>query len=559
MQLATMQLYKYQHDGIDEIIQKFYFHDRVMYQLSTGGGKTFIFSYLTKWWVQNRGQKVLINCHRQELVTQTVESLAAIGVPCQPILSKTKRVDPDCMVYVGMIQTCYNRLKKNDRFFGEIGLMINDEAHILIFDKIFKFFPHTKILGCSATPVVLKRITFWRCPYCKEEHNYEALCCGEFAEEWSKPFAMSEIYQDIVVGPPIDELIEFGSLVKEISFVKQYVDESKLKVDHTGEFTNKSVDSTYNNEESIFNVLLNYEEYCRGKKTIIFNSSSSTNLLIYNKFREAGHNIRLFDSVNKELSGDRRELVEWFNETDDAILTNVDIFTTGFDSREVEAIIINRPTQSLSLFLQIVGRGGRASHKIYKDNFIVIDGGGNIDRFGEWSDRARDWKKIFFEGMGREKPKRENDIDINECPGCGSLYPKSDPECPECGYSIPPPVKKEKVESDDVLLPIRQIPPPNGEKIYQYTRKKGEDVNFAFKIMIGQIVDMFRFYRVTRELYFKTKESGKLESKVQKMIRSVYFVLLGKRDIQAANNRTIAYLYNKTIEKLDQYYNADPV
>ena len=553
---TSLQLYEYQQQGIDDIIEKFNIHSRIMYQLSTGGGKTFIFSFLTKWWVQNKNQKVIINCHREELIHQTVKSLAKIGVPCQAILSKTKRVDHNCMVYVAMIDTAYNRLKKNARFFGDIGLMINDEAHILIFDKIFPFFPNAKILGCSATPVILKRLTFFRCPYCKNDYDEIQSCCGDEVEEWSKPFKMSDIYDDIVVGPTIDKLIDFGSLVKEISFVKQYVDSDKLKVDKTGEFTNKSMGDAYNDDDSIFNVLLNYEEYCKGKKTIIFNSSSNTNLLVYNKFKDAGHNIRMFDSVNAKESGNRKELIKWFNETEDAILTNVNVFTTGFDSREVQAIILNRPTNSLSLFLQMVGRGGRASSKIYKDNFIVIDGGGNIDRFGEWSDYTRDWTKIFFEGIGKEKPKRENEMDINECEECGALYPKSDKECPECGAEIKPSKKKEKSESEDVLLPIRKIPPPNAEKIYRYTVSREQDINFSFKIMIGQIVDMFRFYRVTKELYLSTMANGNLQKKIKGMIHKVYFVLIAKRDIQASNNRTIQYLINKVIEKLNRYYGS---
>lgn len=551
---TDLELYEYQQKGIDEINNKFNNVDRVMYQMSTGAGKTFVFSFLAKWWVHNKKEKVLINCHRTELIEQTIDSLARIGVPAQAITSRTKNVDHSCMVYVGMIQTAYNRLNKNDFFFGNIGLMINDEAHILIFDKIFPFFPKTKILGVSATPVILKRNTFYKCPYCKVEYSNPVYCCNDEVEEWSRPFKMSDIYDDIVVGPPINDLIELGTLVKEISFVKNYADVDELKVDSAGEFTNKSIESTYGKDDALFNVLLNYEELCIGKKTIIFNSSAKTNLLIYEKFKDEGYNIRLYDSVNKEESGCRKELVKWFNETPDAILTNVDIFTTGFDSKEVEAIILNRPTMSLSLFLQMVGRGGRSSTKIYKDNFIVIDGGGNIDRHQEWSDPTRDWNRIFFEGVGKEKPKKENEINIDDCPECGFLFSRSEPCCPNCGYIIPPSIAKEKAEGEDILVPIRKIPPPNGEKIYRYTLSKGENINFAYKIMIGQIVDMFRFYRVSKDTYKSNLSDGRLEKRVSQMIRSVYFVLIGKKDIEAANNRTLKYLNNKVLQNLEKYY-----
>ena len=335
-------------------------------------------------------------------------------------------------------------------------------------------------------------------------------------QEWSRPFTLSEIYEDIVIGPSISELIEFGSIVREITFIKNYTETNGLKTDSDGEFTVESVDKAYTTENAVFNVFLNYKELCTGKKTIVFNSSSKTNLAVYDRFVSEGlTNVRMFDSVNREQSGNRDALLKWFEETPDAILMNVGVFTTGFDSREVEAIILNRPTGSLSLFLQITGRGGRASTKIYKDNFILIDGGGNVDRFGEWS-QDRDWRSIFFNGTSKEKCKVINAMDIQDCPQCGSLYPKSESSCPECGYEIEASDRREQQlkESEEVLVPIREIPPPNGERIYRYTVSQGEDINFAFKIMIGQIRDMFRYYRVTIDKYESARTSGELDKKI---------------------------------------------
>ena len=556
----SIQLYDYQQKAIDEIIQKFETNERVLFQLSTGGGKTFCFSFLTKWWVENKKQKVIINCHRKELVDQTIMSLAKIGVPAQAITASTKRVDQSAMVYVAMIQTAYNRLKKNENYFGNnIGLMINDECHILIFDKTFKFFPNTKILGVTATPVILERIKFFKCRFCKKTYDTQEVCCSDQTSEWSKPYAMAELYNDIVVGPSIKELIDRSFLVDEMPLSTDYVDYSKLKTDGSGEYTNKSMDDLYSDEDAVFNVVKNYEEYCKDKKTIIFNSSSKTNLKVYQSFLDAGYNARMFDSVNKKESGDRKDLVKWFNETPDAILCNVNVFTTGFDSREVEAIILNRPTQSLSLYLQIIGRGARVSKEIYKPFFTVIDGGGNINRFGLWSDESRDWKKIFFEGIGEEKAKKEDILDVQECENCGFLQPKSNDICENCGEEFKifaPKERKEVVLSDRVAKPIKEIPYPNGEKIYQYTLINGEDINFSFKVMISQIVDMFRFFGISKELFESTVKNGNFKKKVMSMIRNVYFVLIEKKDIQASNNRTLQYLYNRTYNAIKKYYDG---
>jgi superfamily II DNA or RNA helicase len=553
-----MKPYPYQQDGLNEIIDKFNRHNRVLYQLGTGGGKTAIFTFLIEWWLKNHTSNVLILCHRTELITQSEKTLSRIGIGSEPIIAKVKNAEHHSRVYIGMIETAYRRLQKNPYFFKNIGLIITDEAHILVFSKVFDYFPSAKILGCTATPAVMKRITFWRCPFCKNEADEAEICCNEEMAEWSKPFTLSEIYDEIVVGPSVSEIIKFGSIVSEITFIKNYTEVSGLKQDSDGEFTVESVDKAYSTDDAVFNVLLNYKELCAGKKTIVFNSSSRTNLAVYNRFVEAGiANVRMFDSVNKAESGNRDALLKWFDETPDAVLMNVSVFTTGFDSREVEAIILNRPTGSLSLFLQIVGRGGRASDKIYKDNFVLIDGGGNVDRFGEWS-QDRDWRHIFFNGTSKEKCKTLNAMDIQDCPECGSLYPKSASECPECGNVIE---KSDKAlapqkESEEVLVPIRAIPHPNGEKIYAYTVKQGENIHFAFKILQSQVVDLFRYYRVTQDKYESAKQSGELHNKIKKMVQKCYFVLLSKKDIESNSHRTLNYLIEKTKEKLEKYYYA---
>jgi len=548
----------YQRDGLNQIYKAFQTNDRVLYQLSTGGGKTFVFSFLSKYWIENHKQKVIILCHRSELVEQTIASMNMIGVTCEAVTSRTKTLKHNSDCYVTMIETANNRLKKNPYFFKNVGLVVADECHILIFDKVFNYFKNAKILGCSATPVVMKRVKFWKCRHCKNRYDVETLCCSEPADEWSKPFSLSEIYQDIVVGPPINLLIERGTLVKELSFIKDYADSDNLETDADGEFTTKSMDKAYSDDDAVFNVLLNYEQLCIGKKTMIFNSSSTTNLILYKKFLEAGHNVRMYDSVNKAESGNRKELIQWFKDEPDAVLLNVGVFTTGFDVKEVEAIILNRPTNSLSLFIQIAGRGARSTEKIYKDHFILIDGGGNIDRHQEFSDPTRDWKKIFFEGQGKEKAKKQDAFDVQSCsaPDCGALYPKTEQKCPVCGFEEVPDDKPKPVKalSEEVLMPIRKIPPPDGKKIYEYTVKKEENINFSFKIMISQIVDMFKYYRVTKDKYLTALQKGELEKKVKKMIHKCYFYLLSQKDIQAENNRTINYLINKVLNNLEKYY-----
>jgi type I site-specific restriction endonuclease len=84
--------------------------------------------------------------------------------------------------------------------------------------------------------------------------------------------------------------------------------------------------------------------------------------------------------------------LQWFKDTPDAILTSVGILTTGFDEPSIESIIINRATKSLALYFQMIGRGSRVVNE--KKEFLVVDLGNNVARFGNWTDEV-DWQFIF--------------------------------------------------------------------------------------------------------------------------------------------------------------------
>ena len=101
-----------------------------------------------------------------------------------------------------------------------------------------------------------------------------------------------------------------------------------------------------------------YLDKAKGKKTMIFTASTKQNISLLETFKD--FQVRSYDTVN-ENEYNREEVVDWFRATEGAILISTGTFTTGFDVKEVECIIVNRPIQSLSLWLQIVGRGNYLS------------------------------------------------------------------------------------------------------------------------------------------------------------------------------------------------------
>jgi superfamily II DNA or RNA helicase len=131
-----------------------------------------------------------------------------------------------------------------------------------------------------------------------------------------------------------------------------------------------------------------YTEKSLGKKDL-FNNGINTSLYVYETFRE-GVSIRHLD--NTSSTEERKDILQWFKKTPDAILTSVGILTTGFDEPTVDTIILNRATKSLTLYYQMIGRGSRKLPN--KDMFTVIDLGNNAARFGLWSEPVN-WQHIF--------------------------------------------------------------------------------------------------------------------------------------------------------------------
>lgn len=542
--------FDYQEKAINEILEKFKINNKLCLQMPTGAGKTITFAFLAKQWRENNKSKVVILCHREELISQSAEVIVKLGMTYEKVLPSVKRYHHTADCYICMIETLDRRLKKNPRFLLDVGLIISDEAHVQIFNKVYNYFPKSKILGVTATPVLGGRTIYWKCERCNSVSYELGKCCTREMMEWSKPRTMSEVYEDIILGPKISYLQEIGQLVKEINFVQKNNDLSKLEIDSSGEFSTKSQDDVFGSDESSFNVLLNYENICKGKRTIIFNNSTKTNLKVYEDFKKSGYNVKLFDSVNStDLS--RKETVEWFRNNDDAILCNCGVFVAGVDIRSIQAEILNLATTSLSRYIQMVGRIIRSCDEIYKQNAILIDGGGNVDRFGIFSDDTRDWERIFREGLGVDKPKKEQTLSVSECKNCGMLYSKNTNVCPECGESKPI-VIKERVESEEILQPIDNIPLPNGAKISTYVKSKEGDIFMAFAIMTQQIVDLFMYHGVSRDRYEKWKGNGKLDKRIGEVVRPCYFVFLS--EFRGDGKRTLKQVLKKVGEKLDKYY-----
>lgn len=358
-------LYPFQEKTVTSILNEFDSNDsnfNLLYQLPTGGGKTVIFSEISRRYIERFGKRVLILTHRIELSVQTSKQLSAIHVPNKVISSDVKKLseEEDYPCYIAMVETLNNRLRDNENFISDVGLVIVDEAHYNSFRKIFQYYVNTNILGVTATPL-----------------------------SSNKALPLNDNYNKLVVGESISSLIDNGYLSDAETFTYD-VNLHGLKIGSNGDFTVSSSELVYGNYFMQEKLLFAYEEVAVGDKTLIFNSGIETSLQVEETFKKRGYKIKHLDSTFSDK--DRKAVLRWFKETKDAILTSVGILTTGFDEPTVETIILNRATRSLTLYHQMIGRGSRKLPN--KSKFKVIDLGNNVRRFGYWQDYIN-WQDAF--------------------------------------------------------------------------------------------------------------------------------------------------------------------
>lgn len=359
----TPTLYPYQDKALTQIFEKLQTgsEQRLLFQLPTGGGKTMIFSEISRRFLAMRKQKVIVLTHRVELCNQTSQTLKKLGIKNRVINSSVKSVKSndrfDC--YVAMVETLNNRIESGDIDVTGIGLVIIDEAHHHSFHKLLEKFGNADIIGVTATPL---------------------------SSDSSMP--LNSYYRELIIGESIAELITSGFLAKPVIW-RYDVEISSLQTG-AGDFTVSTSDELYSSAAMLDLLKTAYESHAKGKKTLIFNNGIFTSKNVCQLFSDAGYPAKHLD--NQTSAAERSEILNWFRKTKGAILSSVSILTTGFDEPTIQAVILNRATTSLTLYHQMIGRGSRRLPK--KKTFTIIDLGNNAERFGDWH-KPVDWFDIF--------------------------------------------------------------------------------------------------------------------------------------------------------------------
>lgn len=365
----------YQIEGKAKIYQMWTQMRSIMYQMPTGTGKTKLFVSIARdlfdWGAQRKtAVKILFLAHRIELLDQISENLGIKYNLAHAMIASQNREQKNYPLQIASVQTLIRRL---DRWADkDFDVIIIDEAHHVKADsykKILRAFPRAKVLGVTATPYRMSHESF--------RPEFDELITSAPVAKFIKDKWLCD-YEYYSIRPESRIQMDINSI-------------SRFALD--GDYLDEAAADILDKDEIRAGIVSTYERYAKGKKGIIYTITKAHNVHICSQFIAKGYKAVAID--DKTPAETRKQYVDDFRRGKIEIICNVNIFSEGFDCPDLEFIQLARPTKSLSMYLQQVGRGLRLAEG--KDKLIILDNVGLYNRFGFPSAR-RHWRR-HFEGL----------------------------------------------------------------------------------------------------------------------------------------------------------------
>lgn len=377
----------------------------MLYVLPTGGGKTVCFSYISAGVAKNK-KRVWIIAHRRELLKQISDALRLAGVRHATLTGGNAGI-PRSDVIVASVFTLKNRLKH----MQAPHLIIGDEAHHFApgstWHKCIEAFPNARVLGVTATAVRTDGV------------------------------GLGDCFDTLIEGCSVSELTARGFLSPAEVYAPATIDVSAVHR-RGGDYVTTELAEAADKPTITGSAVEHYRRLAGGKRAVAFCCSIAHAKHVAADFRAAGYASEHVDGKMDDHIRDR--VIQQFRDGVVQVLTSCDLISEGFDLPSIECAILLRPTESLGLYLQQVGRAIRISPG--KTKTIVLDHAGNTRKHG-FIDEPRKWSLA-----GIEKATRAESIPrVTTCERCFACYSPSVGICPRCGNI--PEIKDRKVKHVD--------------------------------------------------------------------------------------------------------------
>lgn len=377
--------------------------------LATGGGKTIIFTYIAQQ-TAAKGKRVLIIVHRIELLRQTANKLRAFGVRVG-LISPKYAPDYSAPVQVAMVQTMVKRFGR----YPEFDLIITDEAHHAVagqYVQVVGAYPDVFQLGVTATPV-------------RGDGKGLGISSGG-------PF------DSMVMGPSTAELIQRGFLVKPIVFGSEIQPDLKGVRMRMGDYNKKQLNEAMDKPKITGNAVDHYKSICDHQPAVAFCVSILHAEHVAAEFRAAGYKAYAVSGQTEDAVRDR--ILNGLGDGSVDVVCSCDLISEGTDIPAITGAILLRPTQSLGLYIQQVGRALRPSEG--KENAFVLDHVGNVGQYIDgqflvkhgFPDDEREWSLDGEVKKDRGKKKKKDQVvPVSQCKECFAVFPIQSPVCTQCG------------------------------------------------------------------------------------------------------------------------------
>lgn len=348
----------------------------------TGSGKTVMATQIIQR-ARELGNRVVMLAHREELIDQTVKTLDEFGVYAG-VIKAGRPADPLAPVQVASVQTLINREMPAAK------LLIIDEAHHAAADSYREISRHYDLrLGLTATP--------WRVD-------------GR---------GLADDFDSVVVAATPAELTAKGFLVRAKCYAYTTPDLKGMST-RGGDYKVGGLEVAYDKREILGSIVGEYAKHTPGRPAIVFPPSVKISLQIVAEFRAAGFRAAHVDADTP--TDQRKAILDLFRVGGLHVLSSVGVLTEGFDAPRAEVCILARPTVSLALFMQMIGRVLRPFRG--KEMAVIHDHSGNCIVFGLPTDE-RDYSL--------EATRKKAAPLYMACPMCMAVIPLSSRECPNCG------------------------------------------------------------------------------------------------------------------------------
>jgi superfamily II DNA or RNA helicase len=386
-------------------------HRRICMVAATGAGKTVISAAKIADAVARREHVVFVG-HRRELTDQTSAKLYAAGVDHGIVLAGFP-TRPGASVQVCSIQTLHARAVRTRMIeLPPADLLFVDECHharARTYEQLIAAYPNAILIGMTATP-------------CRNDGR-----------------GLGNIFDVLIEAPSVAELTRLGYLVPAKIFAPVRPDLSGIRVER-GDYVESQLAERVDSAQLRGDIVEHWHRLGQGRRTVVFTVNVAHSVHVRDEFRRSGVLAEHIDGSTQIK--ERKSILTRFAAGTVDIVCNCAVLVEGWDRPEASCLILARPTKSVGLYRQMVGRVLRIAPHVNKGDALILDHSGSVFQHGFPDDEIQwtlheDQRAVNVTQSNRGQHHARA---LATCPECSAIRLEGNP-CPVCNWH---PVRKPK-------------------------------------------------------------------------------------------------------------------